>query len=121
MPWLLAVFVSLVVITLLLLFSSIRYRITAEHLEVRLFGLRLRRVALSDIRYVSTRRTKLAEKWVNTLKTSHRELVIHRRSGLLKNFVITPRRRYVFKAQLDRAIENCRSGSGSSDRVPNAG
>lgn len=105
LPWLIALLVVLAVITVLLLVTSLRYHITPRHVEVRLFHLPLRRIPLSDIRYVSTRQTKAAEKWINTFRTSHRELVIHRRTGLFKNFVITPRKRYVFKSRLERAVE----------------
>ena len=36
-----------------------------------------------------------------------RILVIEKRRGLIKRLVITPEQRYVFKAELDRAIRAC--------------
>ena len=87
-------------------FTQVRYRVTPRHLEVTVFGLCVRRLPLSDIRYVSKRRTALAENWWNTLFPRKRILVIHRRTGWFKNFVITPKHRYAFKAELERAIKN---------------
>jgi uncharacterized protein (UPF0248 family) len=86
------------------LLLRVRYAITDNHLKVTLFGLRLRRIRLSDIERVSKRQSGPAEKWHNTLKPSHRILVIRRRRGLLKEFIITPRNRYTFKAELERAV-----------------
>jgi len=90
----------------LLLALQLRYAITARHLKVMLFGLCIRRINLSDIEYVSKRQTTWAEKWYNTLHPSHRVLVVHRRRGWFKDFVITPKNRYVCKAELERALAN---------------
>src|SRR5437667_9287037 len=90
----------------LLLALQLRYAITARHLKVMLFGLCIRRIKISDIEYVSKRQTTWAEKWYNTLHPSHRALVVHRRRGWFKDFVITPKNRYVCKAELERALAN---------------
>ncbi len=90
----------------LLLALQLRYAITTRHLKVKLFGLCVRRIKIADIEYVSKRQTTWAEKWYNTLHPSHRVLVIHRRRGWFKDFVITPRNRYVCKAELERALAN---------------
>jgi uncharacterized protein (UPF0248 family) len=87
-----------------LLVLRLRYVITDRHLKVTLFGVSLRRIKLSDVECVSKRRSGLAEKWHNTLSPSHRVLVIRRRRGWFKDFVITPKNRYVFKTELDVAI-----------------
>jgi|ERR1051326_5714120 hypothetical protein len=84
--------------------SRLRYVLTKRHLKVTLFGLCLRRIRLADIAGVSKRQSKWAEKWYNTLKPSHRRLVVRRRNGWPKEFVITPKNRYVFKADLERAL-----------------
>lgn len=84
--------------------TRIRYRITARHLQIRLFGIPIRRVRLDNIRYVGTARVVFAEKWPNGwFPSHHRFLVIRKRRGLIKNFIITPHQRYVFKAEIDRA------------------
>lgn len=93
---------------LLLFFVSMRqlhFRIGSRHLKVLLFGMAIRKIELSDIAYVSKREPKgAAEKWFSTWKTSHRLLVIERKSGLRKYFCITPQNRYVFLADLKSAV-----------------
>ena len=87
-----------------ILASRLRYVLTARHLKVTLFGLCVRRIRLADIDGVSKRQTRWAEKWFNTLKPSHRMLVIRRRRGWLKEFIITPKNRYVFKTELEQSL-----------------
>src|SRR5437773_1983499 len=87
-----------------LLASQLRYVLTGRHLKVTLFGLCLRRIRLADIESVSKRQAHWAEKWYNTLKPSHRILVIRRRRGCFKELVITPKNRYAFKAELEQAL-----------------
>jgi uncharacterized protein (UPF0248 family) len=84
--------------------SRLRYVLTGRHLKVTLFGLCLRRIRLADIESVSKRQAHWAEKWYNTLKPAHRILVVRRRRGLFKEFIITPRNRYVFKTELEQAL-----------------
>jgi uncharacterized protein (UPF0248 family) len=98
---------------LLAFITQLRYSITDRHLRVTLFGLCLRRVQLSDITSVSKRLVHWAERWQNTLQPAHRVLVIHRRRGLFKDFVITPANRYVFKSELEKAMAKARSDSKS--------
>jgi uncharacterized protein (UPF0248 family) len=86
------------------LLLRVRYAVTSTHLRVTLFGLCLRRIRLSDIERISKRQSGLAEKWYNSLHPAHRILVIRRRRGLLKEFIITPKNRYTFKAELERAM-----------------
>jgi len=90
----------------IMLALRLRYVITQRHLKVTLFGLCIRRIKISDIDYVSKRQANWAEKWHNTMQPTHRILVIHRRRGWLKDFVITPKNRYVCKAELERALGN---------------
>lgn len=90
------------------MFSRLYYRITERALEVRLFGILLRRIRLDDIRFVTTHRPGFCERWANTLALRKRELFIQRRTGVFKNFLITPRKRYEFKTELERAMERLR-------------
>jgi hypothetical protein len=86
--------------------TRIHYHITPRHVRITLFGFVLRRVPLGNIDTVSKRRVDgLAENWWCTFQTSHRLLVIRRKRGLIRNVVITPRNRYAFKSELERAIE----------------
>jgi len=97
----------------ILLALQLRYRITQRHLKVTLFGLCLRRVRLSDIEHVSKRQANLAERWYNTLRPAHRVLVVRRRRGWFKDFVITPKNRYVFKTELERALAGLQTADGT--------
>ena len=102
------VLILAVVVLLFLLWlpSRIRYRVTARHLQILIFGIPVRWLRLDNIKYVGTARVYIAEKWPNGWFPSHqRRLVIRKRRGLIKNFIITPRNRYVVKAEIDRARE----------------
>ncbi len=102
--WLL---IALVLLALFLIWltSRFRYRITATHVEVLLFGICVRKVSFGNIERVSKRPPTFSENWCNTLKPGTRRLVIHRRKGLLKEMSITPMNRYLFKAELERAMQ----------------
>jgi hypothetical protein len=90
--------------------TQIRYRISPHHLEIRLFGIRVRRLALNDIRYISKHRSGWGEVWWNTPWPAKRILVIRRRTGWCKNFIITPANRYAFKSELKRAMKSSVKG-----------
>lgn len=84
---------------------QIHFRIGSRHLKIMLFGVAIRRIALNDIAYASKREPKgMAERWYSTLKTSHRLLVLERKTGIRKYICITPQNRYVFLADLKSAI-----------------
>lgn len=86
--------------------AHIRYHITPRHFKVTLFGVCLRRVALENIEDVTKRHPAgWCENWWNTFQPSHRMLVIRRRRGILRNIVITPKNRYVFKTNLEKAMQ----------------
>ena len=101
----------------IVLVRQLRYAVTARHLQVRLFGLCVRRIPFSEIVSVSKRQTRRAENWCNTLQASHRMLVIRRRRGWFRDFIITPKNRYVFKAELEAAMARWRSQEESSQRL----
>ncbi len=112
----LAVFAAFGLLVLILLLAwavtFIQYRITPRSLKVVWMGIPLRRVLLTNIESVSKRpgpgRT---ENWWNTFKPNHRILIIRRRRGLFRNFAITPTNRYVFRADLENAIQSATSAS----------
>lgn len=88
------------------LVTRIRYRIGSRHVKVLLFGLPIRRIALGKIDSISKRRGPgLAEHWVSTMRPKHRILVIRKKSGLFKNVMLTPKNRYIFKTELERAMQ----------------
>lgn len=94
------------------LMTQLRYHIGRKDVKIMLFGLTLRRFPFEKIDSVTKRRPNgLAENWSNTISRSHRMLIIRLRSGLRPNIIITPRNRYVFKANLERALEHNASGT----------
>lgn len=93
--------------------TQFQYRITRTHLEVTLFGFVVRRLPLTSIRAMSTRRLRegeWGEQWWNTLKPSRRFLTLKLHSGFFRYFVLTPNHRYIFKAELKQAIGELRGG-----------
>jgi hypothetical protein len=90
------------------------YEITEEFLRVTWLGIGVRRLRLRNIDSVSKRRKFTSENWSNTWRPRHRILVIRKRSGLRKDFVITPAYRYKFRNQLESAIEKYQSSPTKS-------
>ncbi len=96
------------------LMTRIRYRVGSRHVKVLLFGLCIRRVALKNIESVSKRPGEgWAERWCCTLRPKHRMLVIRKKRGVFKNFIITPKNRYVFRSNIERALR--RAGLATDD------
>lgn len=83
--------------------ANINYRISLAYLEITLLGITVRRIRLDDIRAISTKRVFWAECWPNTLLARDRHLLIQRNSGWLKNLVISPPYRFVFRSELAEA------------------
>ena len=108
--WLVVAAVGVVVLLGLRVFlrCRVRYRIGRTELRLQLFGIPIRRVAYDDIEKISKPRRRHGkfqyENWTNTLAGDHRELVIHRRTGLWKKLLITPSNRYEFRKRLETAI-----------------
>jgi len=83
---------------------TIRYRITRRHLKITwLWFIPIRFLALDNIRYLSPKRVRWAEKYYSTFNPRARWLVITKRRGWIKNVVITPPNPFVFKAEIERA------------------
>ncbi|MBU6399803.1 MAG: hypothetical protein KGS61_05745 [Verrucomicrobia bacterium] len=93
--------------------TRIRYRITHGYLKVQLLGLTVRRVRLTDIERISKRRAGWAENWWSTWRPFRRTLIVRRMRGLRKDFVITPRYRYEFKAKLEAAVQRAKAAEVS--------
>ena len=96
--------------------GRVDYRITSTHLEVRLLGVCLRKLDLTDIVRVSKHRNSVCEAWPNTLLTRKRTLVIKRRTGWMRCFLITPEHRYAFKHRLKQAMARARGDADIPDR-----
>ena len=96
---------AFVLLALLWCMTRIDYRIGSRHLKIRLFGLTLRRVALGNIRSAHKRDPRgMAERWHNTLHSSHRLLTVEKSRGLWRYLTITPKNRYVFLSELRQAV-----------------
>ena len=80
------------------------YEITRHNLEVRWFGILLRRVALENIHRISKRQRRRPENWANTWRSSHRKLILRRKDRWYRDILITPVNRYVFRRELENAI-----------------
>ena len=93
------------------------YEISRECLRVTWLGIRVRQLRLKDIDSVSKRRKFASENWSNTWRPRHRILVIRKRSGLRKDFVITPSYRYQFRNQLESAIEKHQSTPAKTPQI----
>lgn len=97
------------------LMTRIRYRVGSRHVKVLLFGICIRRLALGNIESVSKRPgSGLAERWHSTMRPKHRLLVLRKKRGLFKNFIITPKNRYVFRTDVERALRR----AGLAPAVP---
>ena len=88
--------------------TRMQYYVGRSVVRVRIGRLTLRKIHLSDIERVSKPRRDLnwwtTENWRNSFDVSHRLLVVHRRSGLFRRFVITPKHRYEFREKLRVAV-----------------
>jgi len=78
----------------------IRYTLDNQYVRVQLFGITLRRIALSDIEFADTAAPFWNEHWCNTLWPFGRVVRLRRKSGLVRNFIITPSDRDAFLAEL---------------------
>lgn len=91
---------------------NLRYQIGRTSLRVLLGSVTVRRIDLSDIERVDKPRRELrwreTENWRNTFDDSRRLLVVHRRTGWWRKFVITPKHRYEFRRQLRAAVAEAR-------------
>ncbi len=73
--------------------TRISYVVDDRHLRVILGKFTLRKIALSDIAFVDTAAPLWNEHWCNTVFPGKRVVRIRRRSGWIKNFIITPANR----------------------------
>lgn len=95
------------------LITRVRYRIGSKHVKVLLFGIPIRRIPLAKIESISKRAGDgLTERWWSTLRPKHRILVLRRRGGIFRNVMLTPKNRYIFKIDVERAIDRLARKTG---------
>ena len=91
MTWLSSL--SIVAVTLAVIFLailSVRYELGERHVIVRIFSIPVRRVAYTDIESVSIGAPLLCEHWCNRFYPVARAVVLRRKTGIVKDFVVTP-------------------------------
>jgi hypothetical protein len=81
----------------------IEFHINSKYITIKLLGICLRKIPLSNIRRVSKQLKGKPEIWRNTLQANHRMLVLYRNNNL-RPIVITPKNRYVFRNKVEEAI-----------------
>jgi hypothetical protein len=80
--------------------TRIFYVVDDQYLRVRLGGFTLRKIAIADMAFVDTAAPFWNEHWCNTAFTRKRVLRVRRKSGWIKNFIITPANRDEILRQL---------------------
>jgi hypothetical protein len=88
--------------------TRIRYVVDDRYLRVIWFGVTFRKIALADIAAVSTNAPLWNEHWCNTLWARGRIVCLRRRTGVFRNFIITPINR-------DEFVRDLRQKLGQSD------
>jgi hypothetical protein len=86
-------------VVLLGVITQLRFVIDEHYVRVKLLGLTLRKIALSDIESVDTKAPLWNEHWCTSLSLK-RVVRIRRKSGWFRNFIITPPDRDAFIAEL---------------------
>ncbi len=84
--------------------ATFRYRITATALEVWILGMAVRRILLSDIEEVHRRGAFLRESWSGPKFWN--AVTIRRKSGFMRNFVISPDDPDNFAARLSESASS---------------
>ena len=85
--------------------TRISYVVDDQHLRVVIGGFTLRKIALSDIAFVDTSAPFWNEHWCNTAFAMKRVVRIRRKSGWIKNFIITPANRDDVLRQLQSQLD----------------
>lgn len=71
------------------IFWGMTFVLDVGHVRVRIYGWTVRKVALSDIEYAARDWAFWNEHWTNTV-SSKRLVLLRRRTGLVRNFLISP-------------------------------
>lgn len=95
---------AVIILALLLIVPTMRYRVTKRALVITALGLPVRWVSLKNIRYITDYAREVAEPWPNAYNANGRQLFVRKRRGIFHTLMITPEKRFVFKAEIERAI-----------------
>jgi hypothetical protein len=77
------------------IFRGMTFTIDGLHVRVRVYGWTVRKVALSDVEWAAADWAVWNEHWTNTLNPK-RIVLLRRRTGIIKNFLISPASRTEF-------------------------
>jgi hypothetical protein len=81
------------------IFFRMTFTVDASHVRVRVYGWTVRKVALPDVAYAVQDWAIWNEHWTNTLSL-RRLVLLRRRTGLFRNFLISPPDALAFLAEL---------------------
>jgi len=84
--------------------TRIQYVIDDRYVRVKLFGMTLRKIALTDIEFADTKCPLWNEHWCNTFFAWGRSVRLRRKTGFARNFIITPTNRAAFLDELHRKL-----------------
>ncbi|GBL26622.1 hypothetical protein EMGBS8_05700 [Verrucomicrobiota bacterium] len=104
---LLPLLVAVVVLAFVIhaVFWGMTFRVDDAHVRVLVYGLTVRKVALADIAYADRSCPLWNEHYTSSLDRK-KVVCLRRRTGWIKNFIITPSDPEVFIAQLrERGVE----------------
>jgi hypothetical protein len=95
--------IAAVVVLIYWSLRAVSYDITRRHLRIKLLGIPVRRILLTDIHAISRQPVWYSEKWHNTWRVGNRRLMIQKRRGLSRIISISPESPFVFRAQIVNA------------------
>jgi len=84
------------------IFIGMTFTVDAAHVRVRAYGWTVRQVALTDIEYAARDWAFWNEHWTNTVNP-RRLVLLRRRSGLFRNFLLSPAEPAAFLEELRAA------------------
>jgi len=84
--------------------ASLRYLVDDRSVRVVCWGITFRKIALTDIVNISTDAPFWNEHWCNTFWPFGRIVCLRRRTGLFRNFIITPKNRDEFIRDLRQRL-----------------
>ena len=71
------------------IYWGMKFTVDAGHVRVRVYGWTVRKVALSDIEYAARDWVFWNEHWTNSISPK-RLVLLRRRTGMVRNFLISP-------------------------------
>lgn len=81
------------------IFWGMTFTVDEAYVRVRMYGFTVRKVAVSDIEWAAQDWVFWNEHWTNTVNPK-RMVLLRRRTGLFKNFLISPSSPIVFLNEL---------------------